>query len=81
MVKNFGVMLSSDSTYECLVSEIYYKGDFAQPMELVARLTQEEGFEKLKIEFYPRKDDKVWIFDLEEFENAIIDAKNFLKEG
>lgn len=81
MDKNFGVMLSSDLSYEYLVAEIYYKSDPTRPMELVARLTQEEGFERLKIELHPQKDDKIWIFDFEEFKSAIIAAKNSFKES
>jgi hypothetical protein len=78
MDTKFGVIISSDLNYENLIAEIYY---FATPedRQFVACLTQEEGFEKLKIEIYPPpKGSEHWLFAFDDFIKALNYAKDYL---
>ncbi|MCA9451428.1 MAG: hypothetical protein WBO24_08160 [Nitrospirales bacterium] len=78
MMKNSGIeiLLSSDCDYEKLVAEIYYDGKF------IALLNQDEGPEKLKIEFPGKEvqEEMVWRkIDLDIFTKGLEMAKKKLK--
>ncbi len=73
MNKKFNIIISSDDEYEDLCAEIYYEKQF------IAILTQEEGFENLKIEFYPHQMGNNLFLVYAEFENALNSAKNTLQ--
>ena len=52
MDDNFSITIASDSDYDKLVSEICYGGKF------VALISQEEGVDKLRIEFPDQRSNK-----------------------
>jgi hypothetical protein len=70
----FRIIISSDDEYEDLCAEIYYEDQF------IAILTQEQGFENLKIEFYPYQMGVNLVFKFAEFENALNSAKKTLQD-
>ena len=65
--------MSSDDEYEDLCAEIYHENQF------IAILSQEEGFENLKIEFFSSKTDESWVFNFKELEQALMSAKETLQ--
>lgn len=71
---NFRVVVSSDPDYEDLVGEVYYHD------VIVCLLTQEDGFNMMQLElFTPTTGDK-WIFNMNEFEDALKAVKARLWE-
>lgn len=71
---NFEYTVSSDVDFEDLVADIGFDTN------LVALLTQDQGFEQLRIRLYPPKDKEYWDFPLHEFLKVIEDAKSRLWE-
>lgn len=63
--KGFVVECGDDPEHEDLVAEIRYDGKFC------CLVSQEEGFDKLHIEIYPRKDGKQWDFDFRELQRIL----------
>lgn len=74
MKNDFSTIIGSDIDLEELYAEIQYKN------EAVVVLTQEEGFENLKMQLCPRKNGKEWEFHLKDFLEAIEHAKQRLWE-
>jgi hypothetical protein len=74
MNENFKILIADDIDYEDLFAEVYYNKEF------VALLSQEEGFENLRISIYPPKGAEYWDFRFDEFETAINHAKKRLGE-
>lgn len=70
--KKFRIIIVGDLDYNDLVADIYFE-DY-----LVAMLTQEEGFENLKILIYPPKNAEAWDFRFDELQEAMMHAKNRL---
>lgn len=71
---NFKFNVSSDLDFDDLIADIGFENN------LVALLTQEDGFEDLRIRIFPPQEEKCWDFKLDEFENIIHRAKNRLYE-
>jgi len=71
---NFEFSVGSDLDYENLIADIGFDNN------LVAILTQEEGFQNMRIKIYPPKLNEFWDFKLDEFEDVINRAKNRLHE-
>ena len=71
---NFEFTIASDVDFEDLIADIGFE------TTLVAILTQEEGFENLRIRIYAPKDKEYWDFRFEEFEQIINRAKKRLWE-
>jgi hypothetical protein len=69
---NFEYSIGSDVDYEDLVVDIGFDN------QLVALLTQEDGFENLRIQLYPPNDASYWDFRLDELEAIIQKAKQRL---
>lgn len=72
MGKKFDITIGSDSDYEDLIAEIEYDN------KLVALISQEEGFDNLKITLYTPKDTGKWEFRFDEFDSSIQHAKKRL---
>ncbi|HAH55896.1 MAG TPA: hypothetical protein DCM02_11610 [Flavobacterium sp.] len=71
------VRIGSDLDYEDLVADVYYQDQF------LFTIQQEEGFENLKVEFFPQtsaKHSKLCEIPLEELLKAIEHAKKRLWE-
>lgn len=60
--------------FEDLIANIYFDTN------LVAILTQENGFENLRIQIYPPENRETWDFRFDEFEEIIQKAKKRLGE-
>jgi hypothetical protein len=60
--------------FEDLIADIGFEDN------LVAILTQEDGYQNLRIRIYPPKDKEFWDFKLDELENVIQRAKKRLWE-
>ena len=71
---NLEYSVASDVDFEDLIADIGFDD------KLVALLTQEDGFENLRIRLYPPKDREYWEFRFDEFQNVILKAKNRLWE-
>jgi hypothetical protein len=71
---NFEFNIASDVDFEDLIADIGFEDS------LVALLTQEEGFQNLRIRIYPPKNTEFWDFRLDEFEDIILRAKKRLWE-
>jgi hypothetical protein len=71
---NFEFSVASDVDYENLIVDIGFDN------KLIALLTQEEGFDKIRIQIYPPTEGEYWNFRLTEFEEIIEKAKNRLWE-
>ena len=71
---NFKFSVGSDVDYENLVADIGFDN------KLVALLTQEEGFENLRIQICFSSESKYWDFRLDEFEEIVQQAKKRLWE-
>ncbi len=69
---NFEYSVGSDLDYEDLIADIGFDN------QLVALLTQEDGFENLRIQLYPSKNANYWDFRLDELEAIIQKAKQRL---
>lgn len=74
MRKGFHVTVGSDCDYEDLIANINYDN------EQFALITQEDGFDNLKITLYTPKDTGKWEFRFEEFDFYIQHAKKRLWE-
>lgn len=72
--KNFEYSVASDTDFEDLIADIGFEDN------LVALLTQEEGYENLRIRIFPPKDEEFWDFKFDEFEEVIHKAKKRLWE-
>lgn len=68
----FDVDVGSYTDYEDLIADIKFDN------ELVALITQEKGFENLKITIYSHEKNGKWEFRFEEFDAAIQHAKKRL---
>ncbi|MBS0655626.1 MAG: hypothetical protein JSR46_07610 [Verrucomicrobia bacterium] len=71
---NFEFSVGSDVDFEDLVADIGFENN------LVALLTQEEGFNNIRIRIYPPKDKEYWDFKLDDFIDVVKLAKNRLWE-
>lgn len=71
---NFEFSVGSDVDFEDLVADIGFDNN------LVALLTQEKGFENLRIRIYPPKNTDFWDFRFDEFEAVLQNAKQRLWE-
>jgi hypothetical protein len=71
---NFEFTVGSDIDFEDLVADIGFENN------LVALLTQEDGFQNLRIRIYPSKNQMFWDFRLDELEAIINKAKTRLWE-
>ncbi len=71
---NFEFSVGSDPEFEDLVADIGFNEN------LVALLTQEQGFDNLRIRLYPPKNLDFWDFRLDEFEKVLSNAKQRLGE-
>jgi hypothetical protein len=74
MENKFNFSIGSDLEYEDLIADIGYEN------QLVALLTQEEGFDNMKIIIYPPSKSHTWNFSLKDFEEIILKAKRRLWE-
>jgi hypothetical protein len=74
MENKFNFSIGSDLEYEDLIADIGYEN------QLVALLTQEEGFDNMKIIIYPPSKSYTWNFSLKDFEEIILKAKRRLWE-
>lgn len=63
MKNKYKIMISSDLSYEKLVSEIYYDD------ELIAQIIQEKGLEQPEVKFFGSE----VLFDLKEFREVCND--------
>ena len=71
---NFEYSIGSDLDYEDLIVDIGFDN------QLVALLTQEDGFENLRIQLHSPKNASYWDFRLDELEAIIQKAKQRLWE-
>jgi hypothetical protein len=71
---NFEFSVASDVDYENLIVDIGFDN------KLIALLTQEEGFDKIRIKIFSPTEGEYWNFSLSEFEEIIQKAKNRLWE-
>lgn len=71
---NFEYTVGSDVDFEELIADIGFDTN------LVALLTQENGFDNLRIRIYPPKDIEFWDFKFDEFDEIIHKAKKRLWE-
>ena len=71
---NFEFTVGSDVDYEELIADVGYENN------LVVLLTQEAGFQNLRIRIYPPKNAECWDFRFDEFEDIIHRAKKRLWE-
>ena len=70
----FSFVYCSDEEYDDLIAEISFQGEF------LALLSQENGYEKIDIQLYSRKDNMPWKFKLKDLQNAIEEATKRLWE-
>lgn len=70
--EKFRIDIFGDLDYEDLVADVYFED------KILVVLTQEEGFQNLRIRIYPPKDVEFWDFRFDEFEDIINRAKNRL---
>ena len=71
---NFEFSIGSDTDFEELIVDIGFNDN------LVALITQENGFRNLRIRIYPPKNQEYWDFKLNEFEEIIQRSKKRLWE-
>lgn len=71
---NFEFSVASDVDFEDLIADIGFD------TQLVALLTQENGYENLRIRIFPPQNQEFWDFRLDEFQEVIIQARNRLWE-
>lgn len=70
----FEFNVRSDTDYNELIADIGFENN------LVAILTQEDGFENMRIKIYPSKNGESWDFRLDDFQKVIDLAKKRLWE-
>ena len=78
MNTNYTITIASDAEHEKVYAEIHCRGKF------VALVNQENGFDRLKIEFPPAGLDEamiVRVVDMEGFQQALISAAKELCGG
>jgi hypothetical protein len=74
MSDDFEVLIGSFPDREDFFAEIWYKE------EAVLQITQEEGFDSLDLELFPRRDGESWRFKLKDLEASIKRARKRLWE-
>ncbi len=74
MKSDFRITVGSDSDFEDLVGDLYYRD------QIVAVLTQEEGADAMRIELHPAPGGASWHFSLKDFEEALAVLKNRMWE-
>lgn len=74
MENRFRIDISSDLDYEDLIADIYFKD------QILAIVSQEEGFQNMRIQIYSSPNDEFWDFRFDEFEEIIQKAKKRLWE-
>lgn len=72
--KQFKYTISSDDEFEDLIADIGFENN------LIALLTQENGFQNLRIRIYPPKNKEFWDFRFDEFDDIIHSAKKRLEQ-
>lgn len=72
--KNFRISIGDDSEHEDLTAEIYYRELF------IALISQERGFDKLKIDIFQKPNGDTWSFLLADFMKVIELSKKRLWE-
>ena len=70
--EKFRIDIVGDLDYEDLIADIYFED------QILAVFTQEDGFQNLKIQIYPPKNQEFWDFRFDEFENVVQYAKKRL---
>ena len=70
--KEFRTDIVGDLDYEDLIADIYFND------QILAVLSQEEGFQNLRIRICPPKNKEFWDFRFDEFVNVINHAKKRL---
>lgn len=70
--ENIEYSIGSDPEFKDLVADIGIQD------QLIALLTQEEGYENMRIRIFPPINQKFWDLNLKDFENAIENAKKRL---
>jgi len=71
---NFEFTVASDVDSEDLIADIGFEDN------LVALVTQEDGFQNLRIRIYPPKNKEFWDFRFDEFEDILHRVKERLWE-
>ena len=72
-MSNLQVEISSDLDFENLIANVLAEG------EMVARISQEPGFDRLQIDIFPPLEAEKWEFSFEDFDKAIHLAKRRLQ--
>jgi hypothetical protein len=72
--KGFEIQAMSDEDYEDLIVEVLYEGEFC------FIVSQEHGFENLRVAIHPRRDGKAWDFSMNELEAVLKKASERLWE-
>ena len=72
--EKFRTDIVGDLDYEELIADIYFQD------KILAVLTQENGFQNLRIKIYPPQNQESWDFSFDEFEAIIHSAKQRLWE-
>ena len=73
-VSDYRFSFGDDPEFEDLTAEIYYKEEF------IALISQDGGFESLKVHIYKSPQGEFWDLDLNSFTEAIAFAKQRLWE-
>ncbi len=68
----FEVQAMSDEDYDDLIVEVLYNGD------LCFLVSQEEGFDRLRVDIHPRRDGKAWSFLVRDAEAVLKKASSLL---
>ena len=71
---DFRISVGDDPEHEDLTAEIYFRDSF------VALVSQEHGLDAADIEFHARPSGEPWMFKLEDFLDALGQAKHRLWE-
>ena len=71
---NFEFTVASDIDFEDLIADIGFENN------LVAYLTQEDGFKSMRIRIFPPQNREFWDFKLDEFVEILNRAKQRLWE-
>jgi hypothetical protein len=72
--RGFEIQAMSDEDYEDLIIEVLYEGEFC------FLVSQEQGFENLRVAVHPREDGKAWDFSMKELEAVLKKAAERLWE-
>lgn len=68
----FEVQIMSDEDYEDLIAEVMYDG------ECCCVVTQEDGFEHLKVAIHARSNGEPWNFAVDELQRVLAKARDQL---